>query len=915
MQFSSTYVTFAAVLAGAWAVLSLSLWRSSKDWPVQLGGWAAVAAALLVGDWMYVQNIDGARRNLSRNLEGLAPTYALVMQSHGITRVTLDTAPDDPTYLGLIELQKQLLAANPGVADIYTLTRKPDGTFAFLVDSETDYDHDGAFDAEREQRTPIGEVYEPDGESFAAAWEGAPSLDLNPYTDRWGTWLSAVVPIRDDKGHVHAILGVDYPADLWLADVRAAGARAMAQAACLFVLVVAAACNVSLSRRNVRRARADAAEIERLNRQLSFRIRAIDEHAIVACTDPSGRITYANDRFCSISGYAREELIGQDHRIVNSGRHERKFWTEVYRVIAGGAVWRGEVCNRRKDGSLYWVDTTIVPFLDAAGRVQQHIVIRSDVTHHKRIEQELQDAKSSAESAMRLARYSEREFRLLADAAPVMIWVAGTDGRRTYYNQQWLDFTGRTRAAEGDGWLDTVHPDDARRCDEIYRDAFERKQAFQLEYRRRRHDGEYRWLMCRAVPRLDESGRFLGYVGTCTDVTDLRNAREAAEAANLAKSQFLANMSHEIRTPMTSILGFAEILDDPQLSPPQRSDYIRTIRRNGQHLLGILNDVLDLSKVEAGQMKISLEPVSPAAVIEQVLSMTRVQATNKDLALHLEHRGDAPLPAAIQSDPQRLRQILTNLLTNAIKFTDAGHVKLITTAREYGDRCDIEFVVEDTGCGISDEALSRLFQPFTQADPSTTRRYGGTGLGLTLSRRFARILGGDVTVTSTPGKGSRFALRLPARIVADAAQAAGAAAPATSTAARPLHGMRVLVAEDGPDNQRLIAFHLKRFAADATIVADGQAAVEAARVARADGRPFDRIVLDMQMPVLDGYGAAAALRAEGFATPVIALTAHAMDGDRDKCVAAGCTDFVTKPFDPAKLLAALLADPARRAAA
>jgi signal transduction histidine kinase/CheY-like chemotaxis protein len=397
-------------------------------------------------------------------------------------------------------------------------------------------------------------------------------------------------------------------------------------------------------------------------------------------------------------------------------------------------------------------------------------------------------------------------------------------------------------------------------------------------------------------------------------------ARRAAEAANTSKSEFLANMSHEIRTPMTAILGFADLLlEDNEIArtPERRVEAARTIQRNGDHLLGILNDILDLSKVEAGKLAVDRVRYSPQAIVEEVLSLMRVRADGKGIALRVVY--ETELPATIETDPRRLRQILVNLVGNAIKFTEVGSVTLAirlisSTSMGAGTATRLEFDVIDTGEGMSPSQRERVFQPFVQGDNSTSRKYGGTGLGLTISKRLAELLEGDVAIVeSTPGQGTRFRATIavgsldncplvtPGR--GEAADEASREPFTASGSVFSLQGCRILLAEDGPDNQRLISYVLEKAGATVVIVENGQLALDAALRAYDRGRPFDVILMDLQMPVLDGYGAVALLRAKGYRGSIIALTAHAMSSDREKCLRFGCDDFATKPIDRHQLLA------------
>jgi signal transduction histidine kinase/ActR/RegA family two-component response regulator len=396
----------------------------------------------------------------------------------------------------------------------------------------------------------------------------------------------------------------------------------------------------------------------------------------------------------------------------------------------------------------------------------------------------------------------------------------------------------------------------------------------------------------------------------------LREAKEVAEAASRAKSDFLANMSHEIRTPLTAILGFTETLLDPGLTEAQRLDAGMTIRRSGEHLLQIIGDILDISCIEAGQLKVEYLACPVVRVVAEVESLMRARAIEKALPFEVEYAG--PVPEMIETDPTRLRQILVNLAANAIKFTERGRVQLRISLEQptsLGDEPgpQLRFDVIDTGIGMTANQLAHVFQPFTQADETMTRRFGGTGLGLAISQRLASKLGGAITAASEPGKGSTFTLTIPAgrlpggRYVQPSERCLSAdslASPSTEGSVS-LAGCRALLAEDGPDNQRLIVYLLEKAGAQVATVENGARAVEAAIAAREQGRPFHVVLMDMQMPVMDGYAATRRLRSLGYARPIIALTAHAMEGDSGRCLEAGCDDYAAKPIDRRALLATI----------
>ena len=381
---------------------------------------------------------------------------------------------------------------------------------------------------------------------------------------------------------------------------------------------------------------------------------------------------------------------------------------------------------------------------------------------------------------------------------------------------------------------------------------------------------------------------------------ELLTAKEHAEAANRAKTEFLANMSHEIRTPMTAVLGYSELLLKGEAKAKERAEWAAAVRRNGAELLQLIDGILDISRVEAGELDIHRKPCRLRRLVEDTAVPIAAAAHEKGLEFNFEI--DSNAPEAMETDPVRLRQVLNNLLSNALKFTEHGSVSLWVGRDSATTIC---FAVRDTGIGISEQDREKIFATFGQADASHTRRYGGAGLGLSISRRLAVLLGGSLEVTSDVGRGSEFRLTLPAPECA-APDESAAAARARAPARRPIRpGARVLLAEDGPDNQRLVRALLRPAKVELVIVENGVQAVDQALAALDSGAPFDLVLMDMQMPMMDGYEATRRLRSQAYDLPIVALTAHAMSTDRARCLEAGCDDYLSKPVDRAALFDAV----------
>ncbi|MGE0527376.1 MAG: response regulator [Bdellovibrionales bacterium] len=506
---------------------------------------------------------------------------------------------------------------------------------------------------------------------------------------------------------------------------------------------------------------------------------------------------------------------------------------------------------------------------------------------------------------------SLKRYRNLADAIPHMVWRARTDGSLDYFNANWTAYTGlMLEESVGIGWQKAIHPDDLGLFLRIWMKAMSTHEAFELECRILRHDGEARWHWIRAVSEEHFSGGVIAWLGTCTDIHDrklteekLIEAERAANLANSSKTNFLANMSHEIRTPMNAILGFTELMLDPEQSLEDRMSCISIVHRNGRQLLKIIDEILDISKVESGRLEVEHVDVNITSMLSDIRSLLQLSASEKGLLLEFSCR--TPFPNIVRTDPTRMRQVLLNIIGNAIKFTERGLVKVDIGWEDAGAAGGrLLFWITDTGMGIIPSQTHRLFKPFSQIDASTTRHFGGTGLGLALSRRLARALGGDVDLeSSTLGVGSTFRVTFTVSIVSGAEYLKRLeTAPEFSNSSGPvqsenLAGLDILLVEDLEENRELVERILTQAGASVETADNGEEGVR-----KALAGDFDIVLMDIQMPLLDGYAATMQLRAQGYRTPIIALTAHALKEERDRCLDAGCDSHLTKPIQRKTLI-------------
>jgi len=617
---------------------------------------------------------------------------------------------------------------------------------------------------------------------------------------------------------------------------------------------------------------------------------ALDEHAIVAITDPRGKINYVNDKFCAISRYDQDELLGQDHRIINSAYHPKDFIRGLWTTIAKGQVWKGELRNRAKDGSIYWVDTTIVPFLDDEGRPYQYVAIRADITERKKVEQSL--------------RKSEERLRFALDSAHIGDWRLNMETGALQHSFRYglcLGFADVQPGWSVERFIQMVHPDDRTEVERSLTAALEDHSDWRTQCRVIWPDGSVHWISKHGSVRRDGGGA-VHMLGIVSDVTSQRQAEDARlkaqrleaenhqiQEANRLKSEFLANMSHELRTPLNAVIGFADLLQSGFIKPdsPKHDEFLGHIGTSGRHLLQLINDVLDLSKVESGKFDFYPEPVNLQALLKEVLDVLHTAIQRKQITIATDI--DSSL-TDLQLDPARLKQALYNYLSNAIKFTGSGGQVLVRATAADTEHFRIE--VEDSGIGISAADLPRLFVDFQQLDAGYNKQHQGTGLGLALTRRLVQAQGGSVGVRSTLGVGSVFHLVLNRVHGTDAA-------PAPAANDTPEATRRILVIEADAGEQTRLTGLLSQEGFDVDAVSESAQALQLAR-----GSEYSALTLDLQFTDQKGLALLAQIRSHGesHATPMIAVSMPA----NDRSAMFAITNLLAKPIRSDEIQAAMV---------
>ena len=599
-----------------------------------------------------------------------------------------------------------------------------------------------------------------------------------------------------------------------------------------------------------------------------------------------------------LTALGSDEVIGQKLASIFPIMEETE---EVQMALQGLAPPAKEIFFQIPKNSVSgFCQISFAPLRNKEGKITGGIGILRDITKSRNIQETLTE--------------TEERFKTMANSAPVLLWMAGTDGNCNFFNQYWLDFTGKTFEEEwGVGWAEGVYFEDFQKCIDTYVRSFNKRESFEMEYRLMNSKGEYRWILDRGTPRFTAGKKFAGYIGSCIDITDrkrneseLVTAREKALEASRMKSDFLTNMSHEIRTPLFGVIGVTDLLRKTRLTAEQQS-LTATLEDSGQSLLSLVNEILDFAKIESGKQEMHPMVFSVYSLVKEIVSLLEPRARSKGLELSL--KVELGRLQYFRGDSGKIRQILMNLLGNAIKFTQKGNIRvkvsLVDQDSKSTKRVKVKFEVRDTGVGIPEEDLRKIFEPFVQLDGSLTRAHGGTGLGLAICKQLLDLLGGKISVRSSPNKGSKFWFSVPLKKVEKNPTPSVRTENINKTKASrvPLQPTkasgRVLVAEDNPVNQFIIQKQLESVGYTVDIVENGKKAVDAVMK-----NQYDIVLMDCQMPEMDGMEATREIRrirGQKNGLPIIAFTAHAFQGERQKCLDAGMDEYISKPVDFEKL--------------
>ncbi len=629
-----------------------------------------------------------------------------------------------------------------------------------------------------------------------------------------------------------------------------------------------------------------------------FRIMADSCATMLWVTDAAGGVQFVNRAYREMSGVTPEQVEGHKWQLVMHPEDAPAYVGTFERAVREHTSSRAEGRYRSANGEWRWVFSQAEPRFSPSGEFLGHVGLSLDITERKQVEQAL--------------HASEEKFRQLAENIHEVFWIMSpTTNETLYISPAYEEIWGRTCDSlyqDPMSFTEAMHPDDLEEAHLWFARQVAGEQI-DSEYRIRTPDGQEKWIRDRAFPIRDAAGQLIRVVGIAEEITErkryeeeLIQAREGADAANQAKSRFLANMSHEIRTPMNGVLGMVQLLLETDLTSEQRR-YAAVAQTSGRTLLALIDDILDLSKIEARKIVFENLDFNLRETVEHVVDLLRVQATAKGLSITL--RLSPEIPALLRGDAHRLRQVLANLSSNAIKFTEHGGVSLTGILEgQAGGTVTVRFTISDTGIGIGPDQIDTLFRPFTQADASTTRRYGGTGLGLAICKQLVEMMGGTIGVESQEGRGSSFWFTAVLGLAPPSPDAGQKLSP------RPDEGFaaryriapnsktaRILVAEDNPVNREVAIALLRKLGYNSTAVTNGAEATEAVK-----NGDYDLVLMDCEMPVMDGFDATRRIRASiDSGIPIIALTANAMPVDRDRCLREGMTDYLAKPVDLRKL--------------
>jgi len=647
-------------------------------------------------------------------------------------------------------------------------------------------------------------------------------------------------------------------------------------------------------------------KLNETSKELNFQIKALNSHAIVSGTDVKGNIIHVNKRFCEISGYSEEELIGQNHRIIKSDEHSKDFFTQLWQTISSGQIWHGEIKNQAKDGHFYWVDATIVPLLNNNNIPFRYIGIRTDITRRKQMEEVISK--------------SHRFLQSMTDAMGEGVYTLDQDGICTSVNPEFEHLTGwKKTEIVGHNLHNLIH---FQTADGVFVPAHECPTHKSIKNGKKyisddeffTHKNKTLFPVSIISVPLYENNKVVGSVSIFQDISlrkatekALLDAKYQAEQASKDKSNFLANMSHEIRTPMNAIIGMSHLALETDLNHEQRN-YIEKVQYSAESLLKIINDILDFSKIEAGKLEIENIEFEFNEVIQNVHNILSNKLKNNNIKLSFDI--DNKIPPVLIGDGLRLNQILLNLGSNALKFTDAGNVIVSAKLDAFVNYNTIElhFSVQDNGIGISPDQQKKLFKSFSQADASTTRKHGGTGLGLVISQQLTELMGGKIWLESQPGKGSTFYFTVQLQTVENIEKSKSSLKDIKTKkmqykeSAVKLKGAKVLLVEDNALNQELTMKLLKKNQIQVTLANNGQEALE--HLLKGN---FDAVLMDVQMPVMDGYEATKKIRMDDRYKdmPIIAMTANNMVGDAEKAAEAGMNDYISKPISITKMFSTM----------